>query len=59
MLAKIVFDTIPRPLPSLVELTEVTLELPALPATAVISNGSIRRYEGQMGVWEIVDGRLI
>lgn len=58
ILAKVVFDTIPQPLPPLGELTEVTLELPALAASPFISNGSIRRYEGQMGVWKIVDGGL-
>lgn len=58
LLAKVTFNQLPQPLPSLGELTEVTLSLPTLEARPVIPNSSIRRYEGEMGVWQITDGDL-
>lgn len=56
LLVKIVFDTIPRPLPALGELAEVTIDLPALPPTPTIPNAALRRQGDQTGVWRIVDG---
>ena len=58
MLAKVVFDEIPRPLPPLGELAEVTVDLPALTAAPTISNAAIRRNGDQVGVWQIVDDEL-
>jgi RND family efflux transporter MFP subunit len=58
MLAKVIFDDRPEPLPPVGELAEVTVDLPALPAAPVIPNAAIR-YEGaQLGVWGIVEGDL-
>lgn len=57
-LAKVVFDTIPHPLPPVGELAEVTVDLPTLPATPVVSNASVRREGDKVGVWQIVDGDL-
>ena len=56
LLAKLVLDVLPRPLPAIGELAEVTVALPALPAAAVVPNASLRRHEGRLGVWEVVNG---
>lgn len=58
MLAKVVFDVIPQPLPPLGELAEVTVDLLALPAAPLIPNAAIRREGDKVGVWQIVDGSL-
>jgi RND family efflux transporter MFP subunit len=52
-LAKIAFDAPAETLPPIGELAEVTLALPALPATTVIPNAAIRRVDGRIGVWVI------
>jgi len=57
-LAKITFDALPQPLPSIGELAEVTIELEALPANTVIPNAALKRIDGELGVWKIVDGDL-
>jgi RND family efflux transporter MFP subunit len=57
-LAKVVFAAIPQPLPPLGELAEVTVDLPALPASATIPNAAIQRDGNTVGVWKIVDGDL-
>lgn len=57
-LAKVVFETVPRPLPPVGELAEVTVDLPGLPAAPVIPNAAIRREGGKAGVWRIEDGEL-
>lgn len=56
MLAKVVFDERPEPIPPVGELAEVTVELPALPAGPSIPNAAIQRLDGQVGVWQIADG---
>ena len=58
MLAKVVFDQLPEPLPPIGELAEVTVALPALPAGPVLSNAAIQRTDGQLGVWQVIDGDL-
>ncbi|WP_417445939.1 efflux RND transporter periplasmic adaptor subunit [Kangiella sp.] len=57
-LAKITFDDLPEPLPSIGELAEVTIELEVLPTNAVIPNAAVKRIDGELGVWKIVDGDL-
>jgi RND family efflux transporter MFP subunit len=57
LLAKVVFDQLPQALPSIGELAEVTVALPEMEETPVVSNASIRRHEGQLGVWHIDNGR--
>ncbi|MGE0111912.1 efflux RND transporter periplasmic adaptor subunit [Aquabacterium sp.] len=57
-LAKVVFDTQPESLPSLGELAEVTVNLPALPAAPTVANAALRRLGEQTGVWKLVDGDL-
>ncbi len=56
ILAKVVFDQLPEPLPPLGELAEVTVNLPKLAASPVIPNAAIRRIDGQVGVW-VIEGR--
>ena len=50
------FDA-PPPGLSVGELSEVTLTLPATAAAPVLPNASLKRVQGQLGVWRIVDGR--
>jgi HlyD family secretion protein len=57
-LAKVIFDTIPEPLPPIGELVEVTVALPALPAAPVVPNASVQRVGGKLGVWLFEDGAL-
>jgi len=59
ILAKVVFDQIPRPLPPVGELAEVTVALDSLPAGPAIPNAAIQRINGTIGVWQIVDGHPI
>ena len=54
VLAKVVFERLPEPLPPLGELAEVTVQLPALPAAPVIPNAAVRRVGGELGVWKLV-----
>lgn len=58
MLAKVVFDQRPSPLPAIGELAEVTVALPALAAAPVIPNAAIQRYAGELGVWQVINGDL-
>lgn len=58
MLAKVVFEQIPEPLPAVGELAEVTVALPALAACPVIPNAAIQRIAGRLGVWQITKGDL-
>ena len=58
MLAKIVFEQQPQPMPPLGELAEVTVSLAALPARPVIPNAAIREVDGQRGVWLLADDAL-
>lgn len=57
-LAKVVFNTLPKPLPAIGELAEITISLPDQPATLVIPNAAIRRVGGTLGVWRVEDDRL-
>lgn len=59
ILAKIVFDMPPAPLPPLGELAEVTVQLGELAATPVIPNAAIRTLNGQRGVWKLQEGDLL
>lgn len=57
-LAKIAFDPVPQPTPAIGELAQVTIALPARPAVPVVHNASIRRSNGQIGVWVVDEGSL-
>ncbi len=58
MMAKVVFDIIPEPLPPIGELAEVTVTLPALQAAPVLPNGAIQHIDGRLGVWLVINGDL-
>ncbi len=58
ILAKVVFTRLPRPLPPIGELAEVTVDLPPLPPGPVIPNAALRREDGRLGVWLYSDGEL-
>lgn len=45
------------PLPPLGELAEVTVSLPSLPPSPVISNAAVQRVEGRVGVWVLEGSR--
>lgn len=53
ILAKVVFDTLPEPLPPIGELAEVTVALAELPAAPTVPNASVQRVDGHLGVWLI------
>lgn len=59
ILAKVVFDALPDPLPPVGELAEVTIDLPAMAAAPVIRNAAIHRAGDQTGVWKLVDERAV
>lgn len=56
-LAKVVFDVLPAPLPPVGELAEVTIQLPTLASAPVVPGAAIRRDNGNIGVWKLVDGK--
>ena len=58
LLAKIVFEAPPSPLPPLGELAELTVQLPTLPEAPTIPNAALRTLAGQRGVWQLFDGGL-
>ncbi len=58
LLAKVVFARPPEPLPPTGELAEVTVALPPVSAAAVIPNAALRREAGEVGAWQVKDGRL-
>ena len=58
LLAKIVFDEIPEPLPALGELAEVVVDLPALAAAPAIPNAAIREIDDDIGVFVVDDAEL-
>lgn len=58
ILAKVVFDQIPDPMPPIGELAEVTITLPTLPAAPVIPNAAVHHVDGRLGVWQVINGDL-
>lgn len=58
ILAKIVFDKTPAPLPPLGELAEVTVSLPALEPRPAVPSASLHRVGEQLGVWSIENNEL-
>ena len=58
ILAKVAFDAVPALLPSIGELAEVTVALPALPSGPSLPNAAIQRIEGKLGVWQVIHGDL-
>lgn len=58
MLAKVGFESALDPMPSIGELAEVTLRLPAEDAMPVIPNAAVQRRNGATGVWQLIDDDL-
>ena len=60
ILAKVVFDQAPAPLPPIGELAEVTVDLPALAAMPAIPNAAVQRQGDRpgTGVWRIKEDGL-
>ncbi len=57
-LAKVAFVSLPKRLPSLGELAEVTVALAQLPVAPTVPNASIQRVNGRLGVWLLDADRL-
>jgi RND family efflux transporter MFP subunit len=57
-LAKVVFDTLPEPLPPIGELAEVSVALPELTPSPAIPNAAVQNVGGRLGVWKIEDGKI-
>jgi RND family efflux transporter MFP subunit len=57
-LAKVVFDTLPEPLPPIGELAEVSVALPELTPLPAIPNAAVQNVGGRLGVWKIEDGKI-
>ena len=57
-LAKVVFKTIPDPMPPIGELAEITVNLPSLAPCPVIPNAAIRIIDGKIGVWQVTGRKL-
>ena len=58
LLAKVVFEGRPEPLPPVGELAEVTVELPPVASAPTIPNAAVRREGDKLGVWQVVEGDL-
>jgi len=58
LLAKVVFEGMPEPLPPVGELAEVTVERPPVASAPTIPNAAVRREGDKLGVWQVVDGDL-
>ncbi len=54
-LAKVTLDVLPKKLPPVGELAEVTVTMYELPASPVVPNASVKRVDGRLGVW-VIDG---
>jgi RND family efflux transporter MFP subunit len=57
-LAKVNFDTLPVPLPSIGELAEVSVALPEIAASPAIPNAAVQNLGGKLGVWKIEGGKI-
>lgn len=51
LLAKVVFEQLPEPLPPVGELAEVTVALPAVQTAQVVPNACVKYLNGKAGVW--------
>lgn len=57
--AKVMFTQQPKPVPSIGELAEVTVQLPPLEKAPVIQNAAIVRHNKELGVWLLDDQQLL
>lgn len=58
VLAKVVFNDLPSPMPPIGELAEVTVALPELSAQSVVPSAAIQQLDGEVGVWRVSDGEI-
>lgn len=58
ILAKLVFDELPDPMPPIGELTEVTVTLPVLEEAPVVPNAAVHLIDGRLGIWQVRDEEL-
>lgn len=58
ILAKVIFDSLPDPLPPVGELVEVMVDLPETPTWPVVLNASLQSPDGTLGVW-VVEGTAL
>lgn len=58
ILAKVAFEAPAQALPSIGELAEVSVALPALAAAPVLPNAAVSYRAGRIGVWQVIDGDL-
>jgi RND family efflux transporter MFP subunit len=58
LLVKVVFESLPDPLPAMGELAEVTVDLPALPPAPAIPGSSVLRNGNTLGVWVVEGGKI-
>lgn len=56
--AKVAFNALAVPMPSVGEIAEVTVTLPPRTNAVVVPNGALHVYEGQTGVWVMSEGAL-
>jgi RND family efflux transporter MFP subunit len=57
-LSKVTFDALPKKLPPVGELAEVTVTMSELPAAPVVPNAGVKRVDGRLGVW-VIDGEKL
>lgn len=53
-----VFASVPAPLPPIGELAEITVTLPSLASTPVVSNAALHVVDGRSGVWVVENDAL-
>lgn len=58
LLAKVVFASLPDPLPPIGELAEITVTLPPLAPTPVVNNTALHMVDGRSGVWIVENDDL-
>lgn len=58
ILAKVAFSEVPKILPPIGEMTEVTVALAAQKAMPVVPNAAVQRVDGRLGVWVVEDDSL-
>lgn len=58
IVAKVVFNELPVPVPSLGELAEVTIRLPKAEPGLTVPNAAVHRVDGKLGVWRVIDSDL-
>lgn len=58
LIAKVIFSEVPKQLPPVGELAEITISLPKTIAHPVVPNAAIRNHSGKVGVWTLTHDKL-